>query len=237
MARHPNREIASASVPPTGQAGMSRPKALLFDWDNTLVDTWVAIHHALSVTLEAMGQRPWSLDEVRLRVRRSARETFPELFGARSEEATKIFYDCFERDHLETLRARSGAAELLQELTAAGDLYLGVVSNKQGRLLRKEARRLGWDRLFRCLIGATDATRDKPAPEAVNLALESSGLVAGPEVWFIGDTDIDLLCAHNSGCVPILVREEAPGPGEFGDAPPALHFADCGALAAGLRAL
>ena len=38
-----------------------RPRALLFDWDNTLVDTWGAIHHALTVTFEAMGETPWTL--------------------------------------------------------------------------------------------------------------------------------------------------------------------------------
>ena len=56
------------------------PKALVFDWDNTLVDSWVMIHRALERTFIAMGRRPWTLDEAKRRVRASARDAFPKLF-------------------------------------------------------------------------------------------------------------------------------------------------------------
>ena len=32
------------------------PQAALFDWDNTLVDTWPVIHEAMNTTLSAMGR-------------------------------------------------------------------------------------------------------------------------------------------------------------------------------------
>ena len=35
------------------------PRALLFDWDNTLVDTWSVIHHALMATLNPAGAFFW----------------------------------------------------------------------------------------------------------------------------------------------------------------------------------
>jgi phosphoglycolate phosphatase len=206
---------------------LARPRALLFDWDNTLVDTWGAIQHALNVTLEAMDREPWTLEETRARVRESAREAFPALFGARAEEAAKIFYGTFERDHLETLRARAGAGQMLQNLAVEGSYYLAVVSNKRGDLLRREAAHLGWEPFFDRLVGANDAARDKPAVEAVELALTESGLAPGPEVWFVGDTDIDMLCAHRAGCLPVLLRPEPPAQGEFGDNAPCLHVTGC----------
>jgi phosphoglycolate phosphatase len=207
------------------------PRTLIFDWDNTLVDTWEAIHHALSTTFQAMDMQPWTLEETRERVRRSAREAFPEIFGERSDAATTIFYETFARDHLDLLRPAPGAAEMLQALASAG-YDLAIVSNKTGGYLRLEAEQLGWDRHFRRIVGATDAARDKPAPEAVLLALTGSPVSprGGPEVWFIGDTDIDLACAHNSGCYPVLLRAQPPLPGEFGSAPPALHLDSCRAL-------
>ena len=214
-----------------------RPRALLFDWDNTLVDTWGAIHHALTVTFEAMGQQPWTLDETRHRVRRSAREAFPVLFGARAEEATGIFYRAFESDHLETLEAHEGAEALLRGLAEAGGYYLAVVSNKRGDLLRREAARLGWDRYFERLVGASDAARDKPAVDAVEMALADSGLAPGPEVWFVGDTDIDMVCATNAGCLPVLLRNEPPGTGEFTGSEPGVLVADCVQLLEAVRAI
>ena len=209
---------------------LTRPKALLFDWDNTLVDTWPMIHSALAQTFTAMGHEPWSLEETRLRVRQSAREAFPRLFGARAEEAMAIFFSAYDANHLQRLRQLSGAEALLDALSADGFL-LGVVSNKKGLMLRREAEHLGWSGYFHRLVGANDAPRDKPAPEVVALALEGSGLAPGAEVWFVGDTDIDLQCAHATGCLPVLLRPEPPAEGEFADFPPVLHIESCPALA------
>ena len=209
----------------SGPAALPAPKALLFDWDNTLVDTWSVIHHALAVTFEAFGRTPWTLEETRQRVRASARDAFPELFGEDAEAATELFYETFARDHLKGLAPRSGAPEALASLAARGDLWLGVVSNKTGRYLRQEAEHLGWSPHFRHVVGALDAPRDKPAPDPVLMALEGSGLQPGPEVWFVGDTDIDMLCARNAGCTGLLIRDEAPGRGEFAEAPPHRHVA------------
>lgn len=212
------------NLPPSPLPG---PRVILFDWDNTLVDSWVMIHHAMTATFNALGQRPWTLEECRRNIRKSARDSFPELFGARAEEATAVFYRTYEADHLSQLRALPGAEAMLRTLAAADDLLLGVVSNKRGHLLRKEAVELGWDRYFGPLVGANDAEKDKPAREVVDFALAGSGIAAGPEVWFVGDTDIDVLCAHNSGCTAILVRAEPPGEGEFGELALAGHVGDC----------
>ncbi|MFQ6017864.1 MAG: HAD family hydrolase [Kiloniellaceae bacterium] len=215
----------------------ARPRALLFDWDNTLIDSWDSIHHALNVTLEAMGHAPWSFEETRARVRTSARDSFPRRFGARAPEAAEIFYRTFEADHLEKLRERDGAGDMLRVLAKVERLYLAVVSNKQGYLLRREVAHLGWEDYFDRLVGASDAARDKPASDAVELALAGSGLAPGPEVWFVGDTDIDMLCAVNAGCLPVLLRAAPPGRGEFGETPPQLHVTSCADVVEAVRAL
>ncbi len=216
---------------------MKAPKAILFDWDNTLVDTWPAIHQAINATLTAFGLAPWSFDETRGRVRRSMRESFPELFGERWEEAAEFFYGRFESTHLEKLEPLPGAAAMLEELQAAG-IYLGVVSNKKGDYLRREVSHLGWGSHFGRIVGALDAARDKPAVESVHMALEGAGMACDSgAVWLAGDTDIDLECAHNAGCVPVLIRETASQPGEFARYPPALHAESCQALCKLVRRL
>jgi len=208
---------------------LSRPKALIFDWDNTLVDTWPLIHAALFETFTAMGHTPWTLEETKTGVRRSMRERFPELFGDRWMVARDVFYDSYERLHLERLTACAGAGETLAGLHEAG-FYLAVISNKTGRFLRAEARHLDWDGYFGQLIGAGDAARDKPAPDPVALALEGSGVAAGGDVWMIGDADVDMEIAHATGLVPVLVLGGAQPEGEFDRFPPDLHVASCLAL-------
>jgi phosphoglycolate phosphatase len=214
------------------------PRAILFDWDNTLVESWGVIHEAMNLTLDAMGHPRWTREETEQKVRASLRDSFPHLFGDRWKEAEKVFYDSFEAIHLEHLRPLSGAAELLAYLSKTLNLYVGVVSNKRGPFLRKEAAHLGWSDYFRKMAGAGDAARDKPALEHVQLALsdlKGGDLPAGPDIWFVGDADIDLKCAYNAGCLPILVRPKPPGDAEFPGHEPSLYFPDCAGFLAYLR--
>jgi phosphoglycolate phosphatase len=206
---------------------LSKPRAILFDWDNTLVDSWAVIHAAMNHTLEAHPR--WTQAETEARARNSLRDSFPRLFGSDWPKAEKVFYDHFSAIHLSHLQPLPGAEGLLERLSQTG-IYLAVVSNKRGAFLRTEAEHLGWDRYFGRLAGAGDAARDKPAREHVELALQGSGIELGPEVWFVGDTDIDLQCAVVAGCVPILVRATPPAVGEFAGHPPKLHFRGCSAL-------
>src|SRR3546814_3682656 len=121
-------------------SALPAPSAILFDWDNTLVDSWAVIHHAMTATFEALGERPWTLEETRRNVRQSARDAFPALFGARADQATAVFYRTYEADHLDRLQPLPGAEAMLQALAGAGDLTLGVVSNKRGPLLRLDRK-------------------------------------------------------------------------------------------------
>ncbi|MGY9014341.1 MAG: HAD family hydrolase, partial [Rhodospirillales bacterium] len=64
----------------------------------------------------------------------------------------------------------------------------------------------------------------------VKLALNRSGVNEGSVIWFAGDSQVDLECAHNSNCVPILIRKKEPEALEFKDYPPDMHIRDFPAL-------
>ena len=68
-----------------------RPRAILFDWDNTLVDSWPVIHQSLGATFDAMGHEPWSFEETKINVRLSLRDSFPKMFGDRWQDARRPF--------------------------------------------------------------------------------------------------------------------------------------------------
>ena len=200
----------------------------MFDWDNTLVDSWATIHQALNTVMAAMGKPLWSLQETKRRVRLSLRESFPWHFGDRWEEARCLYLDTFARIHLNQLTALPGRGELLEQLSDEG-IFLGVVSNKTGALLRREAERIGWSELFGSVIGAGDAALDKPDPAPVALALEPSGVEPGDTVWLVGDTGIDMECAYNSGCIPVLLGNGTTEE-EFRRCAPRLAFSDAASL-------
>lgn len=212
-----------------------RPSAILFDWDNTLVDSWPVIHDALVVTFEAMGRAPWTLAETKERVRLSLRESFPTLFGERWEEARRLYLGAFTSIHLGRLTALAGAEALVAGLAADG-YYLAVVSNKTGTVLRKEAEHLGWSPYFQRLVGAGDASADKPHPAPIHAALAGSG-IAPSTTWFVGDTALDMECAGQAGCVPVMLGAPDAVEAEIAKVLPALHFRDCASLLRAIRGL
>lgn len=225
-------ESKGGPVQPPGAGGSPAvaPRAVLWDWDNTLVDGWAAIAAGLNAAFAAHGLPEWTLEEVRGRVRRSLRETFPEMFGAAWEQARDTFYAEVRARHLAVLTPMPGAAAAIGAVAAAG-LPQGVISNKQGPLLRAEAAHLGWARHFGCLVGAGDAAADKPDPAPFRMALGALGLPAGPEVWYVGDTALDMQAARAAGCTAVLLGNAAHD-GGVANAAPDRAFADGAALAA-----
>lgn len=208
---------------------LARPEAILFDWDSTLVDNWTSVTLAMNMALESCGLAPWSEEDMRRRAKKSMRDSFPAIFGERWEEARDTFYRGFAEVHIRGLKPLPGAETLLRAMQERG-VPMGVVSNKTGRYLRAEADHLGWSGYFRRVVGATDATRDKPAPDPVHLALEPTGLSAGRHVWFVGDSLVDVQCAHASGCTAILVGAEEIPAADLDRWPPDAHFSDCNAM-------
>ena len=192
---------------------MRRPRAVLFDWDNTLVQSWEIIHESLRRTFLDLDRKPWSFNQTKAWVRRSMRDSFPDLFGTDAVRAEYLFYRHYRAHHLHQLTPLAGASATLAALHRDG-LPLGVVSSKQGDLVREEAAELGWSSYFGRIVGAGDGPVDKPAPEAVILALDGAEVSPGPDVWYIGDTGIDVTCARNAGCAAVIVSTDPPRDGD-----------------------
>jgi phosphoglycolate phosphatase len=185
---------------------LSRPTAVLFDWDNTLVDTWKTIFYAVNDTLLAFGLEPWTEDYALSNIQHSGRDTFPKLFGDRAKEAQRFFYKLVEEDNLQGLNPMPDAQALLEILVSQG-IPVGVVSNKNSVFLQKEVKHLGWEPYFGALVGAGDAARDKPAADPILLALDQLKIPISKDVWMIGDAPVDWDCAYAAGCTAIAIGD------------------------------
>ncbi|EKE08967.1 MAG: phosphatase [uncultured bacterium] len=207
------------------------PQAILFDWDQTLVDNWRVIHKSINITRKALGLSELSSDEYWSRPHQSTRDAGEDLFGKQFEEGERLFYASVEKVHLLDLKSLEGADAMIQYLKKRG-IYLGIVSNKTGYILRKEVEHLGWQSHFHKVIGSRDTEEDKPSPIPVHTALEDSATQASHNVWFVGDSMIDVSCARASGCVPVVV-----GDGEASKQKNIIHAKNCMGLANLIKSL
>ncbi len=207
------------------------PTVLLYDWDNTLVDGWSAITGALNAVFDAFAMPRWTDTDTRQRVRTSLRDSFPPMFGAEWERARDLFYATLTEGHLDHLRPLPGVLDVLH---AGAAWPQGVVSNKAGPFLRREVAHLGWDAHFRTVIGAGDASADKPAPDSILLALSRLGRAPDRSIWYLGDTASDMQAARAAGVTAVLVGD-ASHDGGIDNAAPDIHMPTAGALAARLR--
>ena len=191
---------------------------VVFDWDNTLADTWMIIFKSLERTFQKMDMIPMTFEEVtrgERGIHGSLRNSFPKIFGDKWQEAREHYYDSFKAVHLDEIKPIDGAENLLKALKNS-EISMCVVSNKTGIYLREEVEHLGWSEYFISIVGATDAKDDKPTHYPVALALEHSAVAFDmhnyqEDIWMIGDSVTDLQTAKSSAIVGVLYgdNEEA----------------------------
>lgn len=183
---------------------MLKPYALLFDWDNTLVDSWKAVQHALNQTLTEYGHPTWTLAEIKVRCVHSAKDLFPAIFQESWQQAYDFFYQHITACHLKHLKPLVYALELLAFVSSQG-IPMAIVSNKRTDILQREIDHLGWRSFFKVIVGSGDAPSDKPSPAPILLALDRMNLKPSLHHWYIGDALTDWQSAIASGCQPVAL--------------------------------
>lgn len=186
--------------------GLTTPEVILFDWDNTLVDSFDSIFATMNDTLVTFGQLPWTREEARERIQHSGKDALPLLFGDRWQEAASHFYNFYDKNHLNHLTSFPGVSGLL-ELAQQKGIKCGIVSNKRREIIDREIEHLGIANFFGTIVGSGDAAKDKPAPDPALLALDQLSHSPGTHVWFVGDAPVDWECANTSGCTAVAVGD------------------------------
>ena len=189
---------------------MTSFKTYIFDLDGTLLDTLGDLASSVNYALRKHGMPEHSLDDIRRFVGNGVRllmeRAVPEgrdnpLF----DDAFSTFREYYMEHSLDTTRPYEGIPELLEELKARG-CRLAIVSNKMMAATQELSRHFFPDTI-EVAIGENEAEgiRKKPAPDTVCAALRRLG-VGKEDAVYVGDSDVDIQTASNSGlpCVSVL---------------------------------
>ncbi len=170
-------------------------RAVVFDMDGTLLDSYAAIHASVAEVQRHFGLPEWTLEETRRRVGRGVDVLMREAVGeARKAEGTRLFLSSYEASGPEATRLLPGADDVTRALHDRG-VKLAVASNKPGVFSRQLLAHLGLLDRFAAVHGPDDGFPPKPAPHMVFMALALLGVPAS-EALFVGDMPIDVLTAR-----------------------------------------
>lgn len=171
-------------------------RAVVFDWDGTLMDSTHHIVGSLIAACRDLGLHEPSAQEAGWVIGLSLQSALYRLVPELSAGNVDAFVDRY-RVHFQQLQNEmvlfDGQAALLRELHARG-VVLGVATGKSRRGLDVAIDRLGLQAVFdatRC----ADEARGKPDPDMLEQLLAEWGLAPG-DVLMVGDTTHDVRMAQ-----------------------------------------
>jgi HAD superfamily hydrolase (TIGR01509 family) len=170
-------------------------RAVLFDWDGTLVDSaaksyrcYVRVFGAYGISYDhALFEKTYSPDWYR---------TYEEIGLPREAwaEADARWLECYETEPSTLL---PGARRTLERLAARG-IVQGLVSSGDPSRVRREIVTLGVAAFFDAVVCGGETERRKPDPQPLLVALERLG-VPPTEAAYVGDSPEDVRMARSAG--------------------------------------
>ena len=182
----------------------------IFDLDGTLLNTLDDLTASTNYALRSVGLKEHSVEEVRQMVGNGIRKLIERAVpGGDSHPLFAQVFETFQTHYmahsLDKTKPYEGVVELLRELKRRG-CRLAIVSNKFSTATQELARHFFPDTI-EVAIGENEAEgiRKKPAPDTVYEALRQLGVSKNGAVY-VGDSDVDLMTAHNSSlpCISVL---------------------------------
>lgn len=184
-----------------------RYSTVIWDMDGTILNTLEDLCDSVNFVLSANGYPERTLEQTRCSVgngiRRLIELSLPD--GEKNPNFDRIFAEFKEHYSVACqikTRPYDGIGEVLDKLKEKG-IKMAVVSNKIDNAVKELAREFFPQMDY--ALGEVEGIARKPAPDMVEMALKTLGSSKAESVY-IGDSDVDLQTARNSGldCINVL---------------------------------
>ncbi len=185
-------------------------RAVVFDLDGTLIDSYSAIHECLNRVLAHYGRPLVSLEECRRMVGHGLEILIEQAVGKENvAEGVRLFRERYRVAGPLGTKLLDGADEVTAALVSRR-LKLAVASNKPSYFSRQLLTGLGIADRFEAVVGPDSGFPPKPDPAMVRHLLAQLG-VPKEEVLFVGDMPIDVETARAVGLkVAVLPTGSSP---------------------------
>ena len=195
-------------------------QTVIFDLDGTLLDTMPDLIAAGNHVCQQRGWPKRSIDAYRIMVGIGMRNLLQELAPAGAEDpgldnAITEYLDYYGKHNADKTLPYPGIPTLLNALKEKG-IRMAICSNKSDEFSKKLAEHY-FPGVFQAVRGQIDGFPGKPDPACVRLIMDELGAVASATLY-VGDSNVDIQTAHNSGIVSCGVSWGFRGRQELEDA-------------------
>jgi HAD superfamily hydrolase (TIGR01509 family) len=176
-------------------------KAVLFDLDGVLINSFNSWYLAFNETLEKFGRWKISKEEFEEKCWGPDLRHNMGKFGL-SEDAIKY---CQARhiDRIKEIKIFPEVKEVLELLRRR--IKLGLVTNTPANDVHETLEYFGLKKYFDVVVTGDDVKKGKPNPEIVVKACNKLGLNPS-DVVLVGDTKSDIVAGKLAGCTTIGLR-------------------------------
>jgi phosphoglycolate phosphatase len=183
---------------------ISSIRAVVFDFDGTLADSYTAITASVNHVRAGHGLSPLLEAEVRHHVGRGMpyllEHTVPGVDQERDQETYRLHHPSVM---LTGTRLLPGAREALSAIHSSGR-RVGICSNKPRAFTKELLEFLEIGPFVDAAFGPEDVARPKPAPDMLRAALAWLG-VPPDHALYVGDMVVDIEAACATGVTVLVV--------------------------------
>ncbi|MCL2178326.1 MAG: HAD family hydrolase [Proteobacteria bacterium] len=176
-------------------------KAVIFDFDGTLVDSLCGIAAAMNEALGEMGLPEHTLESYRAKVGEGvgilAKRVLPEDWPGSTKELILRYRQHYRQRMWESVRLYEGIPALLDKLKEL-KIPMAVLSNKGDEFIQLLSKGLLASWAFADIRGERMGVPKKPDPTSA-LEVAQTLRVKPEETVFVGDTLVDMQTAHAAG--------------------------------------
>jgi 2-phosphoglycolate phosphatase len=177
---------------------MATYRAVLFDFDGTLADSYMAITASVNHTLAHFGRPTLTEPQVRALVGHGLLQLMETILpGVDPIEAAAIYRTHHPEVMISHTRVLPGVADGLAKLTAQG-VKMGICSNKPSKFTREIVKGIGLTPHFQIVLGPDDVSAPKPDPAMIVAALKALD-VPLEQALYVGDMEVDVETGRRAG--------------------------------------
>ncbi|MDR1313045.1 MAG: HAD-IA family hydrolase [Deltaproteobacteria bacterium] len=187
------------------------PRAALFDFDMTTVDSEESVIVSMNMFAREMGLRDIGHKDLMEATGLPLEEGWVKYWGRCEAWWPDYYRGRYKEQELSGFKPFADTVPVLERMREAG-IRTAIVTNRWLAPIAVEAAGLGGR--FDAVVGAEEAERPKPFPDPVLKALELLGAGAG-EAVMVGDSYLDMGAAVAAGVKGIGVATGGSTPAEL----------------------